>query len=77
MLRVCAIAAILVAALPVASALAQGEDSEARLAKLETILVTADKAQPRDYKPDNKTASLLAEIVKETAPKEAPVKAKK
>ena len=77
MVRTCALAAVLVAALPMASAFAQGEDTNARLANLETILVTADKAQPRDYKPDEKTAALLAEIAKEGAPKDAPVKAKK
>ena len=76
MLKICVLAAF-AAALPMASALAQGDDSEARLAKLETILVTADKAQPRGYKPDEKTASLLAEIAKESAPKDAPAKAKK
>ena len=80
MVRVCMIAAF-VAALPVTAALAQGEDTDPRLAKLETILITADKAQPRDYKPDDKTAALLAEIAKEgavsEAPKPASVKAKK
>ena len=81
MVRLCAIAAIVAAAAPVV-ALAQGdENSDVRLAKLETILITADKAQPRDYKPDDKTAALLAEIAKAGAvsetPKEAPIKAKK
>ncbi len=80
MVRVCAIAAFAVAVLPAASALAQNEN-DLRLAKLETILITADKAQPRDYKPDDKTAALLAEIAKEgaisEAPKQAAVKAKK
>jgi len=81
MMRAFAIASVIVAVLPMASALAQEENSDLRLAKLETILITADKAQPRGYKPDDKTAALLAEIAKEgaasEAPKDAPAKAKK
>ena len=46
-----------------APALAQG-DSDVRLAKLQEIVVTADKAQPANYTPDAKTAALLAEIQK-------------
>ena len=80
MVRICMIAAF-VAALPITAALAQGEDTDPRLAKLETILITADKAQPHSYKPDDKTAALLADIAKEgatrDAPKDAAVKAKK
>jgi hypothetical protein len=44
-------------------AMAQG-DKNVRLAKLEEIVVTADKAQPAGYTPDAKTAALLAEIAK-------------
>jgi hypothetical protein len=80
MVKLYAVAAVLVAALPTVAS-AQDENPDVRLAKLETILITADKAQPRDYKPDDKTAALLAEIAKEgalsEAPKPAPVKAKK
>ncbi len=57
------IAAVAMLAAP---AFAQGEE---RLAKLETIVITADKAQPADYKVDAKTAALLAEIAKETKEK--------
>jgi hypothetical protein len=35
-----------------------------RLAKLEEIVVTSDKTQPAGYRPDAKTAALLAEIEK-------------
>jgi len=42
-------------------ALAQG-DKDVRLAKLEEIVVTADKQQPAGYVADAKTAALLAEI---------------
>ena len=48
-----------------APAFAQGEQSDIRLAKLETIVITAEKAQPPEYKVDAKTAALLAEISKE------------
>ncbi|MBL8630844.1 MAG: hypothetical protein JNM81_14515 [Rhodospirillaceae bacterium] len=52
----------LVAAFAVPSlALAQG-DADARLAKLEEIVVTAEKQQPVGYKADAKTEALLAEI---------------
>jgi hypothetical protein len=47
-----------------APAFAQGDKAEKRLAKLEEIVVTADKAQPAAYQPDTKTAALLAEIEK-------------
>jgi hypothetical protein len=80
MMKICVIAALLTAAAPLA-ALAQGDNSDVRLANLETILITADKAQPKTYKPDDKTAALLAEIAKSgtasEAPKDAPVRAKK
>ena len=42
-------------------AFAQG-DKDVRLAKLEEIVVTSDKAQPAGYKADAKTEALLAEI---------------
>ncbi|MBL8643429.1 MAG: hypothetical protein JNK21_05815 [Rhodospirillaceae bacterium] len=42
-------------------ALAQ-EDASVRLAKLEEIVVTAEKQQPANYKADAKTEALLAEI---------------
>jgi hypothetical protein len=46
-------------------ALAQGDkNSDVRLAKLEEIVVTAEKQQPAGYKPDAATAALLAEIAK-------------
>lgn len=51
-------------ALP-ALAFAQDEQTDLRLAKLEVIVVTAQKTQPADYKADAKTAALLAEIAKE------------
>jgi hypothetical protein len=41
------------------------EQKQARLAEIEDVIVTADKAQPADYKPDAKVAALLAEIAKE------------
>ncbi|MDX2144902.1 MAG: hypothetical protein SFV19_16215 [Rhodospirillaceae bacterium] len=47
-----------------APALAQGDKEQTRLAKLEEIVVTAEKAQPTGYQPDAKTAALLAEIEK-------------
>ena len=56
-------AALLIPGLVLPSvAFAQGGQDEVRLAKLETIVVTANKAQPKDFKPDAKTAALLAEI---------------
>jgi len=61
------IAACAVAVLPVV-AFATGEqvdDKKAqRLAQIEEMVITADKAQPADYKPDAKVAALLAEIEK-------------
>jgi uncharacterized protein YdeI (BOF family) len=56
------VAAVLVAV--AAPALAQNGNGQVRLAKLEEIVVTADKAQPAGYTPDAKTAALLAEIAK-------------
>ena len=48
-----------------AIAMAQGDkNSEIRLAKLEKIVVTAEKQQPAGYQPDAATAALLAEIEK-------------
>jgi hypothetical protein len=47
-----------------APAFAQGDKEKTRLAKLEEIVVTAEKAQPAGYLPDAKTAALLAEIEK-------------
>jgi hypothetical protein len=56
-------AAVLVAF--AAPAFAQGDDNgQVRLAKLQEIVVTADKAQPANYTPDAKTKALLAEIAK-------------
>lgn len=43
---------------------AQGDKEEVRLAKLEEIVVTAKKVEPKDFRPDNKTEALLAEIEK-------------
>ncbi len=57
------LATILAAVALPSLALAQG-DKNVRLAKLEEIVVTADKAQPAGYAPDAKTAALLAEISK-------------
>jgi hypothetical protein len=71
------IAALAGVALSAAPARAQDEKSDVRLANLQTILITADKTQPRSYKPDDKTAALLAEIAREEAPKDAGAKAKK
>lgn len=39
-------------------------DNDVRLAKLQEIVVTADKTQPANYTPDAKIAALLAEIEK-------------
>jgi outer membrane cobalamin receptor len=47
-----------------APALAQGDKEKTRLAKLEEIVVTAEKSQPAGYQPDAKTAALLAVIDK-------------
>jgi hypothetical protein len=59
------LASVLVAFAMPSLALAQGDkDKNVRLAKLEEIVVTADKSQPAGYKPDAKTAALLAEIAK-------------
>jgi hypothetical protein len=55
--------AVLTAVAMPSLAMAQGDKkAEVRLAKLEEIVVTADKAQPAGYTPDAKTAALLAEI---------------
>lgn len=43
---------------------AQGGKDEVRLAKLEEIVVTANKVEPKDFRPDAKTEALLAEIEK-------------
>lgn len=77
MMRACMIAVLAGAALSAVPARAQDEKSDVRLANLQTILITADKTQPRGYKPDDKTAALLADIAKEEAPKDALAKAKK
>jgi hypothetical protein len=45
-------------------AAAQGGKEDVRLAKLEEIVVTAAKVQPKGFAPDAKTAALLAEIDK-------------
>ncbi|MBM3515667.1 MAG: hypothetical protein FJX59_18415 [Alphaproteobacteria bacterium] len=45
-------------------AAAQGGKEEVRLAKLEEIVVTAPKVEPKDFRPDAKTEALLAEIEK-------------
>ncbi len=45
-------------------AVAQGGKGDVRLAKLEEIVVTAAKVQPKGFAPDAKTAALLAEIEK-------------
>ena len=57
------IAAVLAAVIAPSLAMAQGDKkADVRLAKLEEIVVTADKAQPSGYTPDAETAALLAEI---------------
>lgn len=66
-LMICAALAVVPAA-----AMAQDQQADLRLTKLETILITAPKTQPKDYAPDAKTASLLAEIAKEKAPDKKP-----
>lgn len=61
------LAACIAAALaPVAASAADeqtaDEKKQARLAEIEDVIVTANKAQPADYKPDAKVAALLSEI---------------
>jgi len=59
------VATILVAVAMPSLAMAQGDKkAEVRLAKLEEIVATADKAQQTGYTPDAQTAALLAEIAK-------------
>lgn len=59
------IAAIMIAVAAPSLVMAQGDKkAEVRLAKLEEIVVTADKHQPATYKADAKTAALLADIEK-------------
>jgi hypothetical protein len=59
------LAAAAMIAMP-AAGFAQDQQAEARVANLEVIVVTAQKTQPADFKPDAKTAALMAEIEKET-----------
>lgn len=47
---------------PVAAIAQPDKNAEVRLAKLEQIVVTSDKAQPKGYTPDAATKALLAEI---------------
>ena len=57
------IVAIVAAVAAPSIAMAQGDkNAEVRLAKLEEIVVTAEKHQPADFTVDAKTAALLAEI---------------
>ena len=62
------VAACVAVLLPVAAFAADEQTAEEqkaqRLAEIEDVIVTADKAQPADYKPDAKVAALLAEIDK-------------
>lgn len=44
------------------AAMAADQQAQARLERLEEIVVTAEKAEPADYKVDAATAALLAEI---------------
>ena len=66
-MRKAIVAASVAVLLPVAAFATdqQVDDKKAqRLAQIEDMVITADKAQPADYKPDAKVAALLAEIDK-------------
>lgn len=60
----CFVAVLLPAAAFAADEQTAEDKKTQRLAEIEDVIVTADKAQPADYKPDAKVAALLAEIDK-------------
>ena len=61
-LAACIAAALAPVAASAADEPAAEEKKQARLAQIEDMVITAEKAQPADYKPDAKVAALLAEI---------------